>query len=258
MLKSRWACSGLVVVAAAFWLAGCGDKSEPEPEPVTVEQVTIEFPRDTSDMPLSWRMDEETEIVAPLPRQQTGAAAKILTAAIARYPDEFLHEHLTNVFVYSDMYFGGQESTAGVSAGPSSVHLSYNQPEPYRLEFMFHWLVAELLYYKHPELVEQVAFDYPMTVPEKELADVWVERDVTFLKRGYLFSLGARSLEEDFGTIAAALMAGSRSALQDAKDYKLIGEKMAKVKKFFLLLDERFTEDFFRQQSEGERGHRGY
>jgi hypothetical protein len=254
MIRSGRVLSGLVVLAAACWLAGCGgDKSEPEPDSVTIEQIAIEFPRDASDMPSYWTTYYEKEpIVDPLPKEQTKAAAKILGSAIARYPDGFLNEHVTNVFVYSDMLFYGNRSMAGITAEPSNIFVSYNYADPFWLELMFHTLSAELLSLKYPDLMDQVGFDYPVTVTERELADA-EDRDESLLKKGYLFPQAARSVGDDFSYIAGALMAGSRSAVQDAKDYKLIGEKMAKVKKFFLLLDERFTEDFFKQQSEGAR-----
>ena len=243
---------------ASLAQVGCDrDEGEPEPDAIVVDEISIEFPRDIGSMPTVWRSEYEPLSVDPLPKEQTKAAAGILADAIQSYPDDFLGEHLTNVYVYADMIFYGDQSTAGITAGASGMHLSYNDADPFWLEQMFHCLVAEHLFYKFPDLVDEVGFDYPITATKLDLADS-PDRKEKLLKKGYLYPQSTRSVGDDFSYIAADLLAGSRSALQDAKDYKIIGEKMAKVKKFFSLLDERFTEDFFRQQSEGKKGHRGY
>src|SRR5688500_1254238 len=157
MLESKRFIPGLAVLMVASLLMGCGGE-ETEPDPATIDGVTVEFPRNAKAMPLSWRMAETPPVVDPLPEQQAKAATEILRAAMAKYPDEFLPEHLTNVYVYRDMMFDGDDPTAAVCEEPSSAHLSYSVADPYWLEHMLHNLVAELLFLKYPELVEQVEF----------------------------------------------------------------------------------------------------
>ncbi len=245
----------VVILLLSGLLLGCrGEKHES----VKIEGIIVAFPEDSGDMPLSWHLYGEEPVVDPLPKSQIPTASEIIKTAIAKYPEGFLPKHLTEVYVYRDMIFRGNEGSSGVYAEPSSVFISYYDADPFWLEYILHSLVAQLLWQKYPGMVKAAGFDYEVNTPKDYSDEIALERNEDFLRRGYLLPLGSRSIEEDFCVFAGALMAGSRSAVQDAKDHKLVGEKMAKVKKFFALLDERFTEEFFKKQTEGDRGHLGY
>ena len=234
------------IVAAGLLIAGLMYGCGREETTVTIEGIATAFPEDAKSFPLAWRLDGVAPDVDPLPKEQIKAATEILRTTFGRYPDGFLSEHLTNVSVFAHMVFDGAGS-AGTYAQPSTIYVSYLMADPIWMEEIAHSLIAALLYHKYPDVIDQVDFDYQTNPPTGVSEDLLLERDVGYLKRGYLYPYSATSEEDDFATLAGALMAGSKSAQQDARDYKLLGEKMEKVKRFFAVLDKRFTEDFFRR-----------
>jgi hypothetical protein len=207
----------------------------------------------------SWLTPKINGQVVPLDSSEFERSRAIVLKALNKYPEEVVRKHLTKICVVKYLEFFGQEY--GGTNSTSTIYIS-NQGAAsgytdFWIEQAFHSEFSSILFRNFSFLFDQTKWTdnnvdvHYGTSGTDALKNGKASKkfDFDLNRRGILCEYGMASLEEDFNTFAENLFLSSTGFWEIGKLQKRIRKKVNQVVQFYNLIDNRFTEDYFRQVS---------
>ncbi|MCA0362189.1 MAG: putative zinc-binding metallopeptidase [Armatimonadetes bacterium] len=253
--SSRWT-RGLVVAAVAASAYAFATTSNPTTSPRRVidsrTQIAIDCSIQPDMFPREWRSPEIRASAVELSDTEVERSHTMISAAMAKYPDEVLKRNLKAVFVarelrFFDLPYGGTNSLDTVYIANDGVRNGFSNRF---LEGAFHHEFSSILLRNHdrefPKDEWQSAlpkhFEYrgdgTQSVREGT-ASTWY--DPRLNEQGFLSQYSTSSKEEDFNMIAEALMTGDNRFWMRVERYPALRKKAELVAKFYGRIDSALT-----------------
>ena len=222
-------------------------------ENTNIKGISIQFSYSPSIFPGSWLTTDIAATGTPISSTEISRAKKIISAALAKYPDTVLHTELSTVCFLKTMSmyhveFGGTYSS-------DTVYLTDNRQETDAYpEQTFHHEFSSILYRNHPSFLDTVAwkaangFDYKD--PEAGVGAIRSDHssqdlDTVLCLRGFLTQYACSGIENDINTIAQNLFKPSAGFWNIYNTYRRIKEKTDLLIWFYWRLNPAFTRKFF-------------
>lgn len=226
------------------------------PDPAS-SPVPLDFDATSKIFPEEWRDAPVSAQAKPLARTEHDRSVHVLLRSLAKYPPDFLREHLRAVHLLGGLEFSGI-SAAG-TYGEKTVYIAN---EGVRAGYLDEYLEETFHHEFSSVLLERYRDRFP--------ADRWIAQnsasfaysrsgvDAVRLGRasqrfdddlhhlGFLHEYATASIEEDFNSIAELLFAGRPQLWEIGERYPRIAAKIDLAIEFYRSIDARFTRDHFR------------
>lgn len=233
-----------------------GVRRVPLPDP-TASPVPLEFDASATIFPVEWRVAPVSAQAKPLARTERDRSVQVLLRSLAKYPADFLRDHLRAVHL-----LGGLEFSGISAAGTYGERAVYIANEGVRagyldeyLEETFHHEFSSVLLERYRDRFpadrwiaqNSSAFAYSRSgVDAVRLGHASQRFDDDLHHLGFLHEYATASIEEDFNSIAELLFAGRSQLWEIAERYPRIATKIELAIEFYGSIDARFTREHFR------------
>jgi hypothetical protein len=210
-------------------------------------------------LPESWLTPAINGKVVPLDSSEFERSTAIVLKALNKYPVDVVRKHLTKICVvkYLEFYgqeYGGTNSTSTIYISNKGAALGYTD---FWIEQAFHSEFSSILFRNFSFLFDEAKWTsnnvdvYYGASGTDALKNGKASKkfDFELNRRGILCEYGMASLEEDFNTFAENLFLSSTGFWEIGKLQKRIKKKVNQVVQFYNLIDDHFTEDYFRKVS---------
>jgi hypothetical protein len=222
--------------------------------------VEINFLADDKIFPKSWLTEEINAKATSLDTGEYARSKAIIIKALNKYPAEVVRRHLTKIYVVRQLEFygqsyGGTSSTSEVYVVNDGADMGYTD---FWIEQAFHSEFSSILFRNYLFLFDKkkwISYNKGIhygqygvdALKEGKASKVF---DLELNKKGVLSQYGTASIEEDFNIFAENLFSSSTGFWQIVKTQDRIRQKTEQVIEFYNLIDDRFTEEYFRMISE--------
>ena len=222
----------------------------------------------TDDMfPTEWHDPDVAVSAQPLATSERDRLIRLMKIALSKYPPELLKASLSRVYLVGGLRFEGIDAAATNSATCLYIEDEADNPryaDCYTDRFIedsFHHEFAHLLQRSYREQWEPKAWIdcNPRAFSYREESGVEAVRSGKdseeptdeWNRQGFLCEYGAADAAEDFATIAADLLIGDDDFWRRADKFPALKAKINVAISFYVKLDDRFNEAYFRSLRPG-------
>jgi hypothetical protein len=250
------------MLALCMSLLGCnaaGTASRAPSAPLAALETPVPVRFDAADdiFPEDWKTDEVRASASPIRDEEKARTLRILGKAMAKYPESLLQRNLKAVYVVRSMSFfglpyGGTNSldtiylcNDGLAAGFDDAYL----------ESAFHHELSSIFLRNFAGRFEEDlwlasnpdGFRYGNGGDEAvRTGQASIVYDPALFPDGFLMQYAKASLEEDFNTVAEALLLGDPAFWRAVDRSPRLLRKCRIAMDFYGRLDPKFTEAYFR------------
>jgi hypothetical protein len=218
--------------------------------------VPIIFSAEGKIFPDSWYKQKTKSIGISLSPQEYERSAKVVSAAIKKYPVSVIKKNLENIYVLSDLIFfdqsfGGTNSRNAVYLSNKGIAKGYTDQY---LEQLFHAEFSSILLRNYKDLFDEAewiqgnpaSFSYGKGGVEALKTKQASERfDEELNRSGFINSYATSSLENDFNAFAKNLFAPSKGFKSLVETHPKLHRKRMLIIGFYTRLNYTWTEDYF-------------
>lgn len=245
----------MVVGALVFAIQVSAQAPERVTEPRT--RIPVSFLAENGMFPKEWTVEPINAVSADLDVPERERSAKVVLAAMAVYPAEFLKRELKAVYVTASIEFyglayGGTNSLDTVYLSNKGAAKGYSDAYIWG---SFHHEFSSILLRNHPKLLDDKAwaaanpqgFSYGQGGTEA-LRDgkASTKYDPALAALGFVAEYAKASFEEDFNMIAEGLFSGNPEFWKLVDENPNLATKARLAMGFYQKLLPEYTEDRFR------------
>ena len=223
----------------------------------SVQQSLVEFGYHSEIFPKTWNKDKIRAHGEPLDSLEYERTTKVLSKALAKYPDSLLSQSLEAIYVLKSMtlfnqLFGGANHQGKVYLTNAGRTRGYTDEY---IEQTFHHEFSSVLYRKNVAHFDHEAW-HQMTMEEGKYGQGGIHAlttnqsstifDTTLCRVGFLYEFAVSDLENDFNAIAENLFLSREAFWNIVDQYPKIKGKTSLAIQFYQKLNPIFTETYFR------------
>lgn len=231
----------------------------PQAEDTTIQQVKVVFNYSADNFPLDWRNDRIDAQGQQIAIDEIPRSKQVAVKALNKYSTTLLGYNLKALYFLKSMKFfgvsyGGTNSLDALYITNNGAALGYTDEY---IEQTFHHEFSSILFRNYIRYFDTISwkkandatFDY--NDPESGVGAIRTGRssqilDTALARYGFLTEYAMSSLENDLNTIAQNLFLPEQGFWNIVDKYPKIKTKMQLLVAFYSILDERYTERYFR------------
>lgn len=220
--------------------------------------VELIFETEQNMFPQNWYGGKVNAFSTSLDQDEQTRSLKIIQKTLAKYPHDFIKQHLKKIYVIHTLQFFGQKFGGTYSIEKDAVYLSnkgiiMGYTDNY-IERTFHAEFSSILFNTYPHLFPKKQWsklslfkhgNSGVTALQNGNSDTYFSED--FHIKGFLNQYASSSIENDFNSFAKNLFCDERSFWRITQRYPLIKEKKELIISFYQSLDNQFNESFFKK-----------
>jgi hypothetical protein len=211
-------------------------------------------------MPESWFEPPVSGKVTPLNAALLDFASETVRKAVDKYDNKLLEGNLKKVYLLGDLQFYGVPY-GGTYYGQSVFMVVKSKMQGYTeayVEKSFHHEFSSILYKNYPEKFPEAEwlrvnapdFKYGSGgVDAIKTGNAGLDFDSKSNEQGFLNEYSKASMEEDLNEVAGNLFLSSDEFWDVVDKYPIIKSKVQLMIQFYSSLDNKYTEEFFRNMN---------